>query len=147
MRLLWGALISAGIVIAPHTRGRFSVLPPLCNFNLVQDLWVFSEFFLGCCFLEAANWVVWYTQHRQELLEARRKPRDPEDYTLSGGGILGAEKKTGAFLLGCGFMALGVAVGPSPCVVQDSMRLSWISAVATLGAAYGMLLLGSLFAP
>ena len=145
-RLFWGALVSAGMVIARHTRGRFSVLPTLCNFDLAQDLLVFSEFFLGCCLLEAVNWVVWYTQHRRELREARRKPHDPEDYTLSGGGILGTENKTAAFLLGCGFIALGVTVGPNPCASQASMRLSWISVVATLGAAYGMLLWGSLVA-
>jgi hypothetical protein len=140
MRLFWGALFSAALVIGR----RFSALPPSCNFDLSQDLFVFAEFFLGCCVIEAANWGFWYTSHFHEVRKTREKMRAPEDYTLSGGGILGAGNKTGAFLLGCGFVGLGVAFGPNPCTNQTSVGLSWISEIAALGAAYGMLLWGSL---
>ena len=118
LRLIWGAVLSAGFVVSRHYGSKYSLIPPDCNGDLLQGLTVFTEFLFICCAIEGANWVWWYAGHRQELGEARNSDDNPEDYTLSGGGILGVGNKIGNLLLGIGLAVLGGKLGPNPCTSQ-----------------------------
>ena len=128
LRLCWGAVMSAGLVIVQHTGGRFRITPPNCAGDLFQGLIVFGEFFLGCRVFEGANWGSWYRCHWRKIREARTRSNNPEDYILSGGKILGVENITRKLLLASGFVGVGMIGEPNPCTSQTLSGLTWLPA-------------------
>ncbi|HTC64814.1 MAG TPA: hypothetical protein VK709_18375 [Candidatus Saccharimonadales bacterium] len=135
--------MSAGIVIARHTGGRFATTPVHCDADLFQGFVVFGIFFLGCCAIEGAIWGLWYRSH---LREVQSLSSNSEDYVLSGGAFAGIDNRTAKFLIAFGCLAIGIAAGPNPCTIQSFSDLTWLLVIASLVASYGMLLFGDLIA-
>jgi hypothetical protein len=143
LRLVWGAVMSAGLVIVRHTGGRYPIRPIHCDGDLFQGFVVFGAFFLGCCAIEGAIWGSWYRNHWRE---ARSQSNNSEDYVLSGGTFVGIENFTGRILIASGCLGIGIAAGPNPCTIQLFGDLTWLLVIASLAASYGMLLFGDLIA-